>query len=80
MGFNRECAFKRRPGLRYHLYERGNGTLYFSMLSPEDWGAAAPHAFRGTYRLEADMSWTPDEDVAARDEKRGVVQKMLSSG
>lgn len=75
-----ECAFKRRIGQRYHLWERANGTLYFSMLSEDDWGGAAPHAFRGTYRLEADMSWTPAEDIAGRDQKRGVVRKMLAAG
>ena len=66
--------------MRYHLYERENGTLYFSMLSPDDWGGEAPHTFRGSYRLEADMSWTPEEEIAARDEKRGVVQRLLGSG
>ena len=75
-----ECAFQRRPGKRYHLWEREDGSLYFSMLGPDDWGDAAPHRFCGTYRLEADMSWTPDADIETRDAKRGVVQKMLGSG
>ncbi len=50
------------------------------MLSPDDWNGAPPHEFRGTYRLEADSSWTPEDEIEARDEKRGVVQKMLGSG
>ena len=56
-----ECAFQKRPGATYHLYERATGALYFSMLSVEEWGASAPHTFRGSYRLEADQSWTPIE-------------------
>ena len=72
-----ECAFLRRPGQLYHLWERADGALYFSMLSPDDWGAEAPHDFQGTYRLEADMSWTPAEDIPGRDGKRGIVRKML---
>ena len=75
-----ECAFQRRVGQRYHLWERPDGTLYFSMLSEDDWGPRAPHSFRGSYRLEADMSWTPVEEISRRDEKRGVVRKMLGGG
>jgi hypothetical protein len=53
------CGFKKRPGRVYHLYRRPDGTRYFSMLSPAEWGGAPPHAFEGSYRLEVDMSWTP---------------------
>ncbi|MFO0694398.1 MAG: DUF2452 domain-containing protein [Polyangiales bacterium] len=52
------CTFVRRPGHVYHLYRRDSGELYFSLLSPTDWGHAAPHPFVGSYRLEADMSFT----------------------
>lgn len=73
-----ECAFQKRVGATYHLYERDDGRLYFSMLSPDDWGGAPPHAFRGSYRLEADQSWTPSEHVegeAARPED--LVRRLL---
>jgi hypothetical protein len=43
----------------YHLYRDGNGSLYFSMLSPEEWGGNPPHGFEGSYRVEVDMSFTP---------------------
>ncbi|MCA9604082.1 MAG: DUF2452 domain-containing protein [Myxococcales bacterium] len=56
-----ECSFVKRVGATYHLYERPSGALYFSMLSPDDWGGAAPHPFRGSYRLEIDRSFTPVE-------------------
>ena len=73
-----ECAFQKRAGTVYHLYERPNETLYFSMLSPDDWGGAPPHAFRGSYRLEADQSWTPADEIdgeARRPEE--VVRRLL---
>ena len=53
-----QCAFIKRPGATYHLYERLGGALYFSMLSPAEWGDSLPHTFRGSYRLELDQSWT----------------------
>jgi len=52
-----EIRFQRRVGGVYHLYSRGNGTHYMSMLSPEEWGVP-PDEFRGSYRLEPDQSWT----------------------
>lgn len=53
-----EARFKRYPGRTYHLYERAEGALYWSLLSPADWGGAPPHSFRGSFRLEADQSFT----------------------
>lgn len=55
------CSFSRRIGKIYHLYERADGTLFWSLLSPDDW--SPPHTPRGSYRLEADQSWTPVEDI-----------------
>jgi len=52
------CNFKKRPGHAYHLYRRPCGEVYLSMLSPEEWGGQPPHDFLGSYRLEADMSWS----------------------
>jgi len=52
------CNFRKRAGAIYHLYRRTSGELYFSMLSPDEWGASTPHPFEGSYRLEVDMSWT----------------------
>jgi hypothetical protein len=53
-----EARFKRYPGRVYHLYERAPGVLYWSLLSPDDWAGQPPHAFRGSYRLESDQSFT----------------------
>ena len=52
------CSFQKRVGHTYHLYERSDGSSWLSMLSPEDWRGGPPHAFAGSFRLEADMSWT----------------------
>ena len=53
------------------------GSLYFSMLSPAEWGGRAPHPFEGSYRLEADMSWTPAEEIAERDASRRELLPLL---
>jgi hypothetical protein len=57
------CNFPKKVGHIYHLYRRPAGSLYFSMLSPEDWGEP-PHEYLDSYRLEADMSWTPASEAA----------------
>jgi len=51
-----ECRFRKRVGQHYHLYRRADCSEYFSLLSPAEWGSA-PHAFVGTFELQADMSW-----------------------
>jgi alkylation response protein AidB-like acyl-CoA dehydrogenase len=53
-----EARFTRLPGKTYHLYERADGSRYWSMLSPEEWGGTPPHAFVASYRLEADRSFS----------------------
>lgn len=76
------CSFPRRPGHVYHLYERSEDVRYWSMVSPEEWGKHAPHTFLGSYRLEADQSWTAVEgdDRAGVVDARAVVQRLLSEG
>lgn len=75
------CGFKKRPGGVYHLYRREDGALYFSMLSPEEWGRAPPHAYQGSYRLEVDMSWTPAEEIEGRDAGEGArLARLLGPG
>jgi hypothetical protein len=71
------CQFKRRPGHVYHLYRKPDGTLYFSMLSPDDWRGAPPHPFEGSYRLEPDMSWTKAEDIAGADAEWSKLPRLL---
>lgn len=52
------CAFERKPGHVYHLYRKQDGSRFWSMLSPDDWRGQSPHPCIGSYRLEADYSWT----------------------
>jgi hypothetical protein len=71
------CRLRKRPGQTYHLYRQADGHLYFSMLSPADWGDAPPHAFEGSYRLENDMRWTPAAEIEAHDRDRGALRRLI---
>jgi hypothetical protein len=86
------CRFHKRVGQTYHLYRRASagseracapdgreGERYFSMLSPEEWGTGLKDAYEGSYRLEPDMSWTPADDVDARDAEDASLMPLLSS-
>src|SRR5690606_23671259 len=75
-----ECSFVKRPGSIYHLYRRGDGRLYFSMLSPDDWGGAPPHAYEGSYRLESDSSWTPLDEIDGAPERPEERLRRLLAG
>ena len=70
------CQCKRIIGHTYFLYEKNNDQLYFSMLSPEDWGGTPPHLFKGAYRLEHDMSWTAMHEESA--EQQNDLKEQLS--
>lgn len=80
------CTFVRKPGHVYHLYRRDEHELYFSMLSPSDWGAAPPHPFVGSYRLELDQSWARVDGAAADDARADapapdqLVRRLLGDG
>jgi hypothetical protein len=74
------CAFKRTPGKTYHLYRKPGGETYFSMLSPADWRDDPPDAFVGSYRLEADYSWSAAERSAEGDETGDLVGQLLRIG
>ncbi len=71
------CGFQRKPGHIYHLYEEPDGSLAFSMLSPGDWGGDPPKPFRGSFRLQSDLSWTPAETVEKTDDSRRLVARLL---
>lgn len=57
------CKFEKRPGQTYHLYSKGDQRedLYFSMLSPREWGDP-PHRFVGSFTLNENMSWDSSEE------------------
>ena len=74
-----KCSFQRRAGHVYHLYRRTarqDAALYWSMLSPDEW-RTPPDEFQGSFRLEADMTWTPLEDTQQRDTIEEPLRKLL---
>lgn len=75
-----ECRFPKRVGHVYHLYRDARGRLSFSMLSPDDWRGNPPAAYEGSYRLEADMTWTPADRAAERDAEDASLRRLLGSG
>jgi hypothetical protein len=72
-----QCRFKKIPGHVYHLYVRPNGERYFSLLSPDDWQGAPPHALEGSYRLEPDMSFTEAAAIAEREREWDELRPLL---
>jgi len=70
------CNFKRIPGKLYYIYTRPNGKNYMSMISPEEWGKDCP-PFVAAYKLEHDMTWTPQENVAAKENENAIIDKIL---
>jgi len=75
-----EARFQRHPGKTYHLYERADQQRYWSLLAPADWNGQPPHVYVGSYRLEADQSWTPLERTVERDHARLPVADWLERG
>jgi hypothetical protein len=71
------CNFKKIPGKLYHLYERVDGERYFSLLSPDDWSGQPPHAFCGSFRLEADMRFTAADQLEAREREWSELRPLL---
>ncbi|HRI67243.1 MAG TPA: DUF2452 domain-containing protein [Polyangium sp.] len=72
-----KCNFRKIPGKVYHLYRRPDGELYFSMLSPLEWGRTPPHVFEGSYKVDIDLSLRPLEDERARPDGRAIVAHLL---
>jgi hypothetical protein len=60
------CRFEKKAGGVYHLYVKDDGERWFSLMGPDEWIRPQPQTFEGSYRLEADMSFTrvdiPDEE------------------
>ena len=72
------CNFKKIPGKMYRLYRRKDGTVYFSMISPQEWGKTCPHHFCGSYKLENDLSWTKSEDVEKRGQDMEEILRLVN--
>jgi hypothetical protein len=52
------CNFEKKPGRVYHLYRKEDGTMWFSLIGPDEWTSVQPQTYEGSYRLELDMSFT----------------------
>lgn len=44
----------------------------------KEWGPSCPHTYLGSYRLEADMSWTVASNVEERDREMSMINQILN--
>jgi len=70
------CNFKKVPGKIYYVYKRDNGKHYMSLISPEEWGENGPE-FVAAYKLEYDMTFTPYDKIAKREDDDKIIDKIL---
>ena len=75
---NVPCNFKKVPGKVYYLYRQEGGGRFFSMISPQEWGSLSENDFIGAFRLEADRSWTPEEEIVKRTCEYEILKDVLS--
>jgi hypothetical protein len=86
------CNMKKVIGTLYHLYQRPSGQKYMSLISAEvrvcvahsatgvqEWGNMCTHTYLGAYRLEADMSWTPEHRLQQRSKAIHFIDSVLKS-
>ena len=71
------CNFKKIPGKIYHLYDKSAGKQYISQLSPKDWQNGSPHKFIGSFRFEADFSWTPADEINTEDQNDAILSGLI---
>jgi hypothetical protein len=72
------CRFEKRPGGVYHLYRRhATGERYFSLLGPDEWITKPAQDYEGSFRLEADQSFTPLDQAESKDAERRAVAALL---
>ncbi|KHN81143.1 Uncharacterized protein C1orf50 -like protein [Toxocara canis] len=72
------CNFQKVPGSTYYLYRKPSGNRFFSMISPPEWGDLNKNEYIGAYRLEADRSWTCEEDFEKRATEDELIRAVLS--
>lgn len=72
------CNFKKVPGKIYYVYKRDNGKHYMSMISPKEWGKSCP-PFVAAYKLEHDMTFTPYDRIAKREDDEQIIDKILKT-
>eukprot|EP01135_Chromosphaera_perkinsii_P001680 Nk52_evm57s208 gene=Nk52_evmTU57s208 len=75
-----ECNLVKKKGCVYHLYERSNGTSFFSLISPSEW--KCKHTYVGSYKLNADHSFVDVNDLAKgnqMEEEEALLEKLLDT-
>jgi hypothetical protein len=75
-----QCSFEKKAGGVYHLYEKTDGTRWFSMLAPEEWSRPQPQTYQGSYRLELDMSYSrldADDDLTEAPPDVAQIRALL---
>ena len=56
-----KCNFKKKPGNTYYLYQKPGGTLFFSILSPEEWGENK-NIYKESYYYDYDLTFQKRTD------------------
>ncbi|CAN5152994.1 hypothetical protein BH09MYX1_BH09MYX1_21000 [soil metagenome] len=74
-----KCNFEKHPGGVYHISRRPEGTLWFSLLAPEEWVSQKPEHV-ASYRLEADLSFTELGEIAEREAEAVQLARLLPRG
>ncbi|XP_077567868.1 uncharacterized protein C1orf50 homolog [Stigmatopora nigra] len=72
------CNVVKKTGNIYYLYQQSSGQKYFSIISPKEWGQNCPHLFVGAFKLQHDMSWTPEDEVDKKDAAIAMMDKFLT--
>jgi hypothetical protein len=60
--YGAEMGFDPIIGHIYHLYQKSDGKLVLSMISPEEWGRTCPYSHLSTVKLLSDHTWELKND------------------
>jgi hypothetical protein len=70
------CSFEKKPGGVYFLYKGERGDLWWSIMGPREWKLTKPE-FVGGFRLEADLSFTPIDEIPSKEERETALRRLL---
>jgi len=74
-----KCNFEKKPGGIYHVYEDAEGSRWISLFGPDEWRTGAPPGYAGSFRLEADQSFTRLEDIPTEDVDNEALRRLLGA-
>lgn len=52
-----KCSFEKRPDETIYLYKDHNRELFFSRISPQEWGEIIDYEYLGAYKMRIDRSF-----------------------